>query len=136
MPGSLSTSTAMVCFSMALKALLRCGRKWACSDEDHALFRYRPARLLVLGAEQHLVMRGARWDHREAVLRLVDRDIDDDRLVHRQHLLDDAVDIVGPARPQAHRAEGVRELDEIRQRGGVALRIAAAMQQLLPLPHH
>ena len=93
--------------------------------------------LLVLGPEQHLVVRRARGDHREAILQLVDhRRRRCTAPVDRQHLLDDAIDVVGLVRAQAHRAERLGELDEIRQRRGVALAVAAAMHQLLPLAHH
>src|SRR5215472_15899095 len=119
-PGSLSTSTAIVWRSIV--SLSGNGRA---SDEDHALFGYRLFRL-VGRAEQHLVMRRARRDHREAVLRLVDHDIEDDSARLLEHLLDRVIQFVRPLDAQTLRAEGIGELDEIRQRRRVALGIAAA----------
>src|SRR6266446_6441921 len=98
-PGSLSTRTAMVCRSIV--SLLA---KRRASDEHHALFRDRLFRL-VGGAEQHLVMGGARGDHREAVLRLVDDDVEDHRLGRIDHLGDRVIDLVRPLDPPADRAE-------------------------------
>src|SRR5215475_13154369 len=45
----------------------------ATSDQNHSLLRDRLGH--VLGSKQHLVVGGARRDHWEAVLRLVDADI-------------------------------------------------------------
>src|ERR1700676_4345344 len=134
-PGSLSTSTAMVCFWIptvlltlgSLRGARRLGGRplrlldedrdlemaWAPLDEDHAVFRYRLARLLVLGPEQHLVVTRPRWDHREAVLRLIDLDVDDHGPVDADHLPDDTVDLVRPGGAQADRPEGLGELHEI-----------------------
>src|SRR5712671_2122309 len=123
-PGSLSTSTALVCRSMS-SATSRA------SNENHALFRDRALRL-VLGAEQHLVVGGARGDHREAVLGLIDRDIEDDGARRLDHLADRVVKVGRILDAQPERAKGLGELDEIRQGGSVALGIAAAMQQFLP----
>src|ERR1051326_5341279 len=89
-PGSLSTRTATVWRSIV--SLSGNGRA---SHQDHALFGYRLFRL-VGRAEQHLVMRRARRDHREAVLRLVDDDIEDDRARFLDHLQDRAVALVRP----------------------------------------
>ena len=47
----------------------------------------------VVGAEQHLVVRRAGRDHREAVLGLVDQHVDDDRLLDVDHLLDHLVEL-------------------------------------------
>ena len=95
-------------------------------------------RLLSVGAEQHLVMRRARGDHREAVLRLVDRDIErSPRPAIVEHLARSRRRArPGSRRAQPDGAERLGQLDEIGQRRGVALGIAAAMQQFLPLAHH
>src|SRR5919201_699842 len=53
-----------------------------------------------------------------------------------QHLVDEVVALGGLRRPQPPPAEPLGELYEIRQRRRVALRVTAAVQQLLPLPHH
>src|ERR671927_220657 len=114
MPGSLSTSTAIVWRSMLLAAPLMAGfpaRLLATSHQHHALFGDRLLRL-VLGAEQHLVVRRARGDHREAVLELVDAAIDDHRLVNGEHLLDHVVDLRDLAGAQADRAERLGEPHE------------------------
>src|SRR3569623_3744762 len=87
-------------------------------------------------AEQHLVVGAARRDHREAVFRRVDHAVAQHRPVDIDHLLDRMVEI---ARLLAANADGVHrlgELDEVRQRLRLAFRIAAAVQQFLPQPHH
>src|SRR5689334_15231754 len=103
-PGSLSTITAIVCrFARSKAASPRrdvsrprspyplCRSRGRGLDplprgpraglyEDHALFgRLRVG--AVLRAQQHLVMPGAGGDHREAVLLLIDGDVDDHRPV-------------------------------------------------------
>src|SRR5436190_22658373 len=111
-PGSLSTRTATVCCSIVavtnFGARFNCrgralpgpggaeprpyeyiGNTAATSHQHHALFRDGTTARLVGGAEQHLVMRGPRRDHREAVLELVDADIGDHRLVGGKHRGDD-----------------------------------------------
>ena len=68
--------------------------------QHHAFFRDRAFRL-VLGAEQHLAMGGARGDHREAVLGLVDHDIEDECARRLDHLADRVVEIGGVGDPPA-----------------------------------
>src|ERR1700689_4648820 len=121
-PGSLSTSTAMVCFSTVSLMVTACPGR---SDEHHALFGNRAGSLLVRGPQQHLIMRRARGDHREAVFRRIDRDIGDDRLVGGQHLLDDAIDVAWLLGAQPYGAEGFSQFDEIGQRRGVAFAVTA-----------
>ena len=67
---------------------------------------------------------------------LVDPAIEDHRLLHRDHLADRVVELGGLLGPDADALIGFGQLDEIRQRRGVGMRVAAAMQQLLPLAHH
>src|ERR1043166_10293502 len=93
-PGSLSTRTATVWRSIV--SLSGNGRA---SHQNHALFGYRLFRL-VGRAEQHLVMRGARGDHREAVLRLVDDDVEDNRAWFLDHLQDWVIGLFRPADPR------------------------------------
>ena len=76
------------------------------SDQDHAFFRDRPRRL-VFGRQQHLVVCRTRGDHREAVLGLVDTDIDEHRPVDRNHLRDDAIDCGRLGTAHADTAEGI-----------------------------
>src|ERR1044071_10227385 len=92
-PGSLSTSTAIVW--RAVWSLTG-----SASDQNHPLLGHRLLRL-VLGAEQHLVVRRARRDHREAVLGLVDHDVEDHGPRRLDHLADRVVDLVPPLAPAA-----------------------------------
>src|SRR5262249_18841684 len=78
-PGSLSTRTAMAYRTRSASP--------GVSNENHALLRDRLLGL-VLGAEQHLVVGGTGGDHREAILRRIDCDVEDHRAVGRQHLAD------------------------------------------------
>src|SRR5437763_2017764 len=100
-PGSLSTRTATV-----WRSIVSLSGKCRASHENHALFGYRLLRL-VGRAEQHLVMRRARGDHREAVLRLIDNDIEDDRARLCDHLQDCVVEFFRPLDPPSGRAERV-----------------------------
>src|SRR3954454_1703821 len=102
-PGSLSTSTAIVWRSVT--STLRA------SDQHHAFFRDRPLGF-VLGAEQHLVMGGAGRDHREAVLDLIDDDIEHHCARRVDHPAYRAVEFVGPLDPPSDRAERIGQLDE------------------------
>src|SRR5690242_10390701 len=95
-PGSLPTSTAIVCRSVGSTA--------RALDQNHAFFRDRPFGL-VLGAEQHLVMGGAGRDHRKAVLGLIDDDIEHDRARRVDHPVYRVVEFVGPLDPLSDRAE-------------------------------
>src|SRR5277367_5622754 len=81
-PASFSTSTEIVA--------LRCGCSTAGIGLDqNQAFVGDPSRLgFVLRPQDHLVMRRPRWDHRETVLRRVDADIGDHRLLGRDHLAD------------------------------------------------
>src|SRR5437867_3878016 len=81
----LSTRMAMVCRSTVIVGA-PAGPKGMASDQHHAFFGDRLG--LVLRPEQHLVVGGARRDHREAVLLLVDAAIDDDRPGRGDHLGD------------------------------------------------
>src|SRR3954465_10558446 len=117
-PGSLSTSTAIVCRSTASTA--------RALDQHHAFFRDRLCSL-VLGTEQHLVMGGAGGDHREAVLDLIDDDIKHDSARRIDHPAYRIVHFVGPLNPPSDRAERIGQLDEIGQGLAVGLRIAPAM---------
>src|SRR5205085_6445776 len=96
-PGSLSTSTAIVCRSISVTRA---------SDEHHAFFGDRFLGL-VLGPEQHLVMCRTRRDHRKAILGRVDRDVEDERAVGVQHLADRVVELRWILDPPPDRAEGV-----------------------------
>ena len=57
--------------------------------------------VLVLGAEDHLVVRRAARDHREAVLLRIHRDVGDHRAVARQHLADHVVQLIDAVGAQA-----------------------------------
>src|ERR1700736_1767565 len=125
--GSLSTRTAMACRSRSATP--------GVSNENHALLRYRLLGL-VFGAKEHLVVSRTGRDHREAVLRLIDHDIEYHGTIDRQHFPDRRIEISRALDPQPDRAKRLRQLDEVGECGGVALGVAAAMQQLLPLPYH
>src|SRR6516165_1760254 len=96
-PGSLSTRTAIACRSSSATP--------GVSNENHALLRDRLLGL-VLGPEKHLVVGGTRGDHREAILRRVDRDVEDNGAINRQHLADRRVDLVRPLDPHPDRTKG------------------------------
>src|SRR5262245_788214 len=126
MPGSLSTSTATVCRSTSATRP---------SDKHHSLLGDRFLGF-VLGTQQHFVVSRARRDHRETILLWVYRNIENHGAVDRQHLDHCAVDLGRVLDTPPDRAEGVSELYEIGQRRGIALGVAAAVQQFLPLAHH
>src|SRR5437660_11658304 len=102
-PGSLSTSTAIVCRSIPVTYA---------SDKHHAFLGDRFFGL-VLGPEQHLVMGCARGDHRKAILGRVDRDVENECALGVQHLADRIVELRRILDPASGRAEGVGKLDEI-----------------------
>ena len=81
-------------------------------------------------------MCSARRNHRETVFRLIDPDIGDHRPVDLDHFLDHVIDLVGPLGPQPHPLACFRELNQVRQRIGITFRVAAAVQQFLPLTDH
>src|SRR5947208_15668464 len=89
-PGSLSTRTATV-----WRSIVSLSGKCRASHENHALFGYRLLRL-VGRPEQHPVMRRARGGHREAVLRLVADDVEDDGGRLLGHLRDRGIALVRP----------------------------------------
>src|SRR6516162_2908537 len=103
-PGSLSTRTAMACRSKSATLVY--------SDENHALLGNRLLDF-VFGAEQHLVVGSTGRDHRETVLGLIDRDIEDHRTVDREHLLNNSVELRRALGPQSDRAKGFGQLDKI-----------------------
>src|ERR1051326_5012757 len=73
-------------------------------------------------AEDHLVVGAARRDHREAVLRRIDHAIEDHRTVRPEYLPDRGVELGRIRAADADAMVRLGELDEIRQRFGVALR--------------
>ena len=87
-------------------------------------------------AEQHFVVGAAGRNHREAVFRRIDHAIEQHRLLHVDHLADLLVELARMRAADAVRVIGLGELDEIRQRFGVGMRVAPAVQQFLPLAHH
>src|SRR5690242_12641269 len=109
-PASFSTSTAIVAARMSLSVgsgmdpgpegagesgrdHRAAGRKSSASDEDLALVRDAGDAAFLLRPQDHLVMRRAGRDHREAVFLLVHRDVGDDGLVDRDHLPDHAIEV-------------------------------------------
>src|SRR5690606_1231277 len=91
---------------------------------------------LGLGAHQHLVVRLARGDHREAVLMPLDQAVEDHRAVIADHLEDRIVQILRILALDPLAAEGFGQLHEIGQAFRPRMRIPLAMQELLPLPDH
>ena len=87
-------------------------------------------------AEDHLVVGGARRDHREAVLGLFDAAIEQHGLGRVDHFEDRIVQLRRIIAADAMAAIGLGQLHEIGQAFGIGMRIALAMQQLLPLAHH
>src|SRR4051812_29837249 len=78
------------------------GQPWRlCSDQHEAFVGDAGGLVLVLGTEDHLIVRGTRGDHREAVLLRVHRDVGDHRAVGCQHLADHVVDLLDAFRAQA-----------------------------------
>src|SRR6266403_5643195 len=108
-PGSLSTSTAIVCRSISVTYA---------SDEHHAFLGDRFFGL-VLGPEQHLVMGCTRRDHRKAILGRIDRDVEDECAVGFQHLADCIVELRRILDTPPDSTERVGQLDEIGKRGSV-----------------
>src|SRR5712691_6338525 len=96
MPGSLSTRTAMACRSSSATS--------GVSNQNHALLRDLLLGL-VLGAEQHLVVRRTGRDHREAVFRLIDHNIENHGAVDRQHLADRLIELIRALDPQPDRTK-------------------------------
>ena len=81
-------------------------------------------------------MRFARRDHRKAILGFGNDAIENHRSRRIDHLHDRIIELGRIRAANAHPAIGFREFHEIGQRVRVALCIASAMQQFLPLPHH
>ena len=105
--------------------------------QNHALVPVRRVELrLVVRAHGDLVVRRARRDHRIDVLVRIDANVGDRRPRRRDHLVDRRVEFVRPRRAQADGPEGFRELHEIRQGIHVALGVASAEEELLPLADH
>ena len=112
-------------------------RRIARMSDQHQPFVGDAARtILTVGAEDHLVMRSTRRDHREAVLVLVDHDLAHHRTGMADHLADAVVELAEILDPHPARVKTFSEHHEIRQRLAVAFGIARSVQQLLPLPHH
>ena len=82
----------------------RSGRR---SDQREARVGDAGAGRFMLRPQQHLVMRGTAGDHREAVFRLVHRDIGDHRGRAIQHRVDDVIQLHRPTAP-ACRWHGTR----------------------------
>ncbi len=87
-------------------------------------------------AEQHLVVRLTRGDHREAVGELGYAAIEHHRALVVDHLANGVVEVIGVIAAHASPAVGIGELHEIGERFGVALGETVAVQELLPLAHH
>ena len=81
-------------------------------------------------------MRLPRRDHREAILLLIDKAVEDDGLRRFDHLHDRRIELRWIRAADAVPTIGLGQLDEVRKRFRVALRIAPAVQKLLPLAHH
>ena len=77
-----------------------------------------------------------RRNHRKTVFGLVDPDIGKDGTIDGNHFLNDVVQLVSIFRAQANPLAGLGKFHQIGQRVGIALRIPAAMEQLLPLTDH
>ena len=96
-PGSLSTRTDIMCRSITLVSFMMRSLRQPVgpgrSDQHHSFLGHRLFRL-VFRAEQHIIMRRARRDHREAVLFLGDTDISNHRPGRIQHLGDHIVKLV------------------------------------------
>src|SRR5262245_32944191 len=57
--------------------------------------------------QQHIIVRFARRNHREAIGMLVDAAIEDDWLFHSDHLFDGVVELGGLFRPDSHALIGL-----------------------------
>src|SRR5690349_20414483 len=125
----------MAGFSPAIHALASAGKTWMAGPRptmtmEVDLNQYQSfvgdagGLAFVFGAEDHLVMRRAAWNHREAVLLRIHGDVGNHRTVCRQHLADHIIQLFDTFRAQSDRMEAVGELDEIRQRRAVTFRIA------------
>src|SRR5271163_4756548 len=83
----------------------------------------------------HVVKVGPGRHHRVDAVFLLDAKIDDDRLLRSARRGDHALDLVASGGAQADEAMGFSELHEVRTAHG-RRRIAASIEELLPLPHH
>src|SRR6266581_9017679 len=92
-PGSLSTVTTMVWDSISASFWIMFIPTSAGLNHHFAFFGN--LRLLFGIRKNHLVMRRARRDHRIAILVRVDADIEDHWPVHRDHLRDLGIELVG-----------------------------------------
>src|SRR5260370_31959169 len=129
-PGSLSTRTERVWRSVA-------GFFISMASHHHLAFLGGSVLEALRGvAEQHLVMRAAGRDHRKAIFGRIDHAVEDHRAIDREHFSDPGIELVRFCAADADAMIRLGELDKIRQRLGVALRVAPAVQQLLPLPYH
>src|SRR4051812_14751950 len=107
-PDSLSTRTEIVAMRMVLSGMLgtlaaqRKRRGWPAfadndgsgtqaSDQHKSLVSDAGGFVFVFGTEDHLVMRRAGRNHREAVLLRIHRDVGNHRAIGRQHLEDHVV---------------------------------------------
>src|SRR5580704_13354680 len=135
-PDSLSTRTEIVALRIVVSGMSGgsrgTGKTWVAGPSPAITVRgrrtgsdqYQPfvgdagGFVLVLGAEDHLVVRCTARDHREAVLLGVHPDVGDDRAVGRQHFPNDIVHLLDAIGAQAYRMEAVGQFDEVRQRRG------------------
>src|SRR5271166_879553 len=155
-PGSLSTSTAIVCLSIracgspdgiaephsilfiafTFSSDHRSGDDRANGLSNHHLASVgnleRDVLVRGLIAENHAVVSFSRWDHREAIRELRHTAIEDHRLRRLDHLNDEIVEFLGLFRAQAHAVIGFRKLHEIGQRFRIGMRVAPAVQEFLP----
>src|SRR5438093_3297146 len=71
-------------------------------------------------AQQHFIVRAARGNHREAILGRIDHAVEDHWAVDREHVADGGIEFGGLRATDTNTMIGLGELDEIRQRLGVA----------------
>src|SRR5262249_5544106 len=127
-PGSLSTRTDSVWRSVA-------GFFISMASHHHfALFGDRVLEINRGVAEQHLVMRPAGRDHREAVLRGIDHAIEDHRAIGLEHRADRIIELGGLGAADTDAMVGLGELDEVRPCLRLPIPIAPTLTQPFPLP--
>src|SRR5512143_2907365 len=109
-------------------------------DSAPASFSTRIERMCLISQflrQDHLGQPLAAGHHREDVLGLVGDEVEEhEPVLELERLLERALDVAGLLDLEPDVPVGLGELHEVGQRVHVRLRVAVAVKELLPLPHH